>query len=996
MRNCFRCAAILIAITASAAAQLVAGNDQTGTATLWLIDVTGATPNRALYSATGGAAASWGLAADEVHQILYTNNGSTLYKASYDLVNPLVPTLIGTTTGTAPTGLAYDSVDQKLYARGSGGFYELNITTGVATLVFAITAQDFGGFDYDPVTDAFYGSNDSTSTTVLAGGRGIYRINKPLSAPTFTELADYPGTDTDIDGLAVGNGRLYLVNDNSTAGQGIYVFNLSTNSYETSLPNPFSATTGIFSGGAWAPGLFIPPTGSNMAITVSDTPDPVVPPGGNITYTITVTNTGPDPATGVAVSDTLPGNVNFVSVTPPGSHAAGVISANIGDMAASASVSFDVVVQTTGAGTVSNTATVSSTSTDPVSGNNTATATTTVRDFQADLALSATAPAACAVGPGGIATFGVTVTNNGPETANNVVLIDSLPFNATFISSTPPVTPVAGTLTFNIGTLAPAGSAAVSINVQVINPGDLVTNGATASANEQDPNAGNNNANASTTVAPSVPAVANAKGVLSTLVASSTSLVPGLGTVRFSSTGGLDRPFRSSNGQHWILRADTDAATTSDQVLLVGDSSTFAVAAQEGTFPSLPTNGGPFPPFSFDIVQGINDSGDIAFSGIDARSGTTDDGFLVKVVGSTVTLVAQEATTPVPGMGGGVFFGSTRGSVSIQNDGTTSFYHTLAGTGITTSNDTAVFTDDGNTLIAQESVTTPSGQAFGPFAYSVFDTGATLGFGLSLDTTGANYALTGQVGTVTANDKVGVVNGAVQIQEGVVLPGTSYVSPTEGSTPIEEMLMESNGVWYSYGGNADGQDWVLRNGAVVAERGAPVVPASAEVWDDASYTQLYYFAFGNNNCDYIIGGVTNGPAISNAVLTLNGKKVVVRENDPVDLDNNGLFDDGVYIRTFRDDQAFLTDDRVLYVVVRLRDANAAQCGATDTDIGQALLRIRVGVPGDIDLDGCVNEVDLGILLGAWNTTAAGDLNCDGQTSEPDLGILLANWQRGCQ
>jgi len=56
------------------------------------------------------------------------------------------------------------------------------------------------------------------------------------------------------------------------------------------------------------------------------------------------------------------------------------------------------------------------------------------------------------------------------------------------------------------------------------------------------------------------------------------------------------------------------------------------------------------------------------------------------------------------------------------------------------------------------------------------------------------------------------------------------------------------------------------------------------------------------------------------------------------------------------------------------------------------------VPGDLNGDGCVDQADLGILLGDWGCTGGdcpGDCDGDGDTDHSDLGILLAHWGEGC-
>jgi len=108
---------------------------------------------------------------------------------------------------------------------------------------------------------------------------------------------------------------------------------------------------------------------ADLEISKADSPDPVTV-GDNLTYTITVTNGGPDAATNVVVTDTLPSGVTFVSASPGCVHSAGVVTCNLGNIPAGGSVTITIVVTVTAPGTISNTATVTSDTLDPNTANN--------------------------------------------------------------------------------------------------------------------------------------------------------------------------------------------------------------------------------------------------------------------------------------------------------------------------------------------------------------------------------------------------------------------------------------------------------------------------------------------------------------------------------------------------------------------------------------------------------------------------------------------------
>ncbi len=118
---------------------------------------------------------------------------------------------------------------------------------------------------------------------------------------------------------------------------------------------------------------------ADVGIAIADSPDPATA-ASNLTYTITASNAGPNNALQVTVTDVLPGSVTYVSATPSQGSCSGTstVTCNLGTISNGAQASVSLVVQPTAGGTVTNTATVTTASTDSVPGNNSATASTTV------------------------------------------------------------------------------------------------------------------------------------------------------------------------------------------------------------------------------------------------------------------------------------------------------------------------------------------------------------------------------------------------------------------------------------------------------------------------------------------------------------------------------------------------------------------------------------------------------------------------------------------
>jgi uncharacterized repeat protein (TIGR01451 family) len=166
---------------------------------------------------------------------------------------------------------------------------------------------------------------------------------------------------------------------------------------------------------------------ADLSVDKSDSPDPVVA-GTDLTYTINVTNGGPDIASNVVMTDSLPAQTTFQSISAPGWScttpavgANGTLQCTRGSLAAG-TVAIQVTVhvdKATPDGTVlSNTASVGSSAFDAAPGNNSSTETTTV-EVEADLAIlsyqAQSPPTELIIGNTATVTLVKRITNNGPS-----------------------------------------------------------------------------------------------------------------------------------------------------------------------------------------------------------------------------------------------------------------------------------------------------------------------------------------------------------------------------------------------------------------------------------------------------------------------------------------------------------------------------------------------------------------------------------------------------
>jgi uncharacterized repeat protein (TIGR01451 family) len=180
---------------------------------------------------------------------------------------------------------------------------------------------------------------------------------------------------------------------------------------------------------------------ADLAVTIADAPDPVIAGQSTLVYTVTVENLGPSNSDSVSAVDVLPADVTFSTVdVPPGAscnHTSGTVNCSLGDVDAGEVV--DIVIETTvdeeASGTLVNNASVTSLTSDPVSGNNTDSETTEVEGV-ADLSLTGS-DAPDPVAAGAFLTYTLSIENDGPSPANQAILTAFLPAEVEFVSADP-------------------------------------------------------------------------------------------------------------------------------------------------------------------------------------------------------------------------------------------------------------------------------------------------------------------------------------------------------------------------------------------------------------------------------------------------------------------------------------------------------------------------------------------------------------------------------
>lgn len=195
-------------------------------------------------------------------------------------------------------------------------------------------------------------------------------------------------------------------------------------------------------------------TPSSPALFVTMSGPSTANAGAPIVYTLTVTNTGNAAATSLVVRDWVPAGATYVS---GGSHSGGVVSWNIPNLAAGGSTSVQYTVNANQ--TITNTR--YGVTSNQVNANGSGAVVTTIQQVQQPI-LSITKTGPGSAQPSQLITYTLTVNNTGTGDAHNLIISDTVPTGATYITGG---SYAAGVVTWTSPHLAAQGSLQVQFVV---------------------------------------------------------------------------------------------------------------------------------------------------------------------------------------------------------------------------------------------------------------------------------------------------------------------------------------------------------------------------------------------------------------------------------------------------------------------------------------------------------------------------------------------------
>jgi signal peptidase I len=266
---------------------------------------------------------------------------------------------------------------------GSAGGGIVMIRAGSLTGTATITANGSAAYNLT-LNDGGGGAGAGGSVIILSGGGGEGGLTVQAHGGRGGDAWDTQGyTNPNRHGPGGGGGGGVVLLSGAAASIDV---NGGANGVTLTPGVPYGATAGAAGVSATNVSLILSPGPhsaaicTDVAIAKSGSPNPVLQ-NATLTYTLAVTNNGPQTATAVVAVDTLPTQVSYVSSSSTQgtcTQTAGVVTCTVGNMLNAAVATITITATAVTPSQAVNTAVVNSATPDPVLSNNTATITTLI------------------------------------------------------------------------------------------------------------------------------------------------------------------------------------------------------------------------------------------------------------------------------------------------------------------------------------------------------------------------------------------------------------------------------------------------------------------------------------------------------------------------------------------------------------------------------------------------------------------------------------------
>lgn len=385
---------------------------------------------------------------------------------------------------------------------------------------------------------------------------------------------------------------------------------------------------------------------ADLRASIVDVADPVTA-GGSIAYQITIDNLGPNDASSITVTNTLPADVTFSNASGSGwscSNSGQTVTctrASLTNGATAPVITINGTVTGAVTGTITNAVSVSASTGDPDSNNNTVTEDTTVSSGT-DLSITKAVSPSPVIG-GQTASFTLQPRNNGPFDASNAVVTDTLPAGFTYTgysvtgSGSWTCSEAGGTVTCNLANFTVGTTENILINTTAPASGTF-SNTASISSSTTDPNSANdsgsvNNVNIvpdgadlSISKSKSPNPVAQGSPITSTIGVSNLGPQSTSGTITVTDDL-AGETFVSSSGTNWSCGASGSAPNETVTCTYSGSALTAGASTANLTITTTATNAG-----TLTNTASVSDAG-----------GTTDGVLSNNSTSASVTSTAQIA-----------------------------------------------------------------------------------------------------------------------------------------------------------------------------------------------------------------------------------------------------------------------------------------------------------------------------------------------------------------